>query len=241
MRHQFSASRRVPRPRTSDGYMITGFAAITKSPIPNVAVLCQKPNYGSYFSRLGIQSQQLPVPPPIHRGKPNNEDIEGFLTRENQIQPGQDSQFADCILGKGVGEYRTYARLTGLRRIQISTGLSGRSRSPACISGLRLDYEDSIDTAFLGQWMNKYDSVELNENEHIQGLSFWLRIINPSPDRPGLQQGQVVAVEIAVSHPRTVTFVAPDNQTPLCECMHHQYQSGAWGELVSTSKCIRQN
>ncbi|KAK6067086.1 F-box domain-containing protein [Seiridium cupressi] len=70
------------------------------------------------------------------------------------------------------------ADLTGLRRIHISTGKEGFSRSHGHISGLQLEYADGKDPVLVGQWIKRCDTLELEPDDHLVEITTWHRIIN---------------------------------------------------------------
>ncbi|KAL4915381.1 hypothetical protein BDW62DRAFT_125057 [Aspergillus aurantiobrunneus] len=181
------------------------------------------------FLRLGLQYQ-----PCVHP--------RGFLPtapspRAAGVIPEAQSQynnvFSIFIDRKGTGNYQTYASLNGVRRIQASIGIHGRSRSPNRISGLKLDYECGS-PVILGQWMQPYTFFELSADEQIQSLTIWVTPLRNNPERPGIQQGQVTAVKIETSNSRSATFRSPEAEPLSIRDLQHQY-GGAGEELVSIS------
>jgi hypothetical protein len=73
----------------------------------------------------------------------------------------------------GRGTAYTAASLSGVRRIRISSGATGRSRTPQHISGLWLEYYDSDRPAIVGQWITELDSWELAPSEKITEVLIW--------------------------------------------------------------------
>ena len=110
-----------------------------------------------------------------------------------------DYEFSDSI--GGPGNYQTYAHLKGVRRIQASTGIEGRSRGPKRISGLKFDYYDAP-SAIVGQWMDDHDVFELSADENIQFITFWLTTIQIARLAPHWRQGQVSAVRFETTSAR---------------------------------------
>ena len=163
-------------------------------------------------------------------------DHERHQVPDHQLQ--YDEKFAYFIDGARPDNYQTYASLINARKIQASTGINGRSRSAACISGLKIDYFDHPTPAVLGQWMEEVDEAfELSPGEKIQALTIWLTPVGFSSESRGLELGQVTAIHIETSHSRSVTFRSSHNEsTP-----HHekrlldQFQSHSGEELVAIS------
>ena len=81
--------------------------------------------------------------------------------------------------------------------------------------------------------MQDHDSFELTEGEKIEGLTFWLSNRGYSSEMRGLAQGKVVAVRVDTSHLRTKIFESHGAHSPLVDCLHHQYQSDLYEEMVS--------
>lgn len=146
-----------------------------------------------------------------------------------------DEKFAYFIDGARPDNYQTYASLINTRKIQASTGIHGRSRSPACISGLKIDYFDHPTPAVLGQWMEEVDEAfELSPGEKVQALSIWLTPVGFSSESRGLELGQVAAIHIETSHSRSVTFrSSQDESTPHQKRLLDQFQSYSGEELVA--------
>lgn len=144
-----------------------------------------------------------------------------------------DKQFAYGIRAMGLGEYRTWASLIAVKRIQASIGLPGRSRNSSRISGLKLDYHDQRSSAVVGQWMNACGSFELAPSEEIRGLMIWLIGSGESPEIRGLLQGQISAIRIDTTFDRSMTFQSPDDGSHKGQFKQQQYQAGLNEDLVS--------
>jgi hypothetical protein len=144
------------------------------------------------------------------------------------------------IFHPNFGVYGTYALLTGLRRIQASTGLPGRSRLPRHVSGLRFDYHDARrSAAIVGQWMDAQDDmiIELSQGEELQAL-----MIRRSRDtRPAWitgSQGPVVEIKIETTHNQTKIFQSHHYTATPADydaCMSQQFRSEElYGVIVSS-------
>ncbi|KGO47924.1 hypothetical protein PEXP_037990 [Penicillium expansum] len=121
------------------------------------------------FERVGIQSQQCGKQPKI----PNIPDCESHQIPHDQLQ--YDEKFSHFINSINPGNYQTYASLKNVRKIQVCTGIEGRSRSRSRISGLKLEYYNHPSPGIVGQWMHKLDDgFELSQGEDIQSLTIWL-------------------------------------------------------------------
>ncbi|EHA18623.1 hypothetical protein ASPNIDRAFT_129458, partial [Aspergillus niger ATCC 1015] len=85
------------------------------------------------------------------------------------------------------GNYQTYASLKGIRRIQASAGISGWSRPPNGICGLKLEYYNHPSPAIVGQWMNELkDGFDISPDEELQSVTVWITPLGFSAESPGL-------------------------------------------------------
>lgn len=131
-----------------------------------------------------------------------------------------DSQFSMFTDYPGSGSYQTHATLAGVRRIQASVGIEGRSRTPNSICGLKFEYDDSS-VSIIGQWMQPYDSLKLGPDAKVQSLTVW---VNRS------QKGQISAIKIVTSDARSITFIPRGVSNLPGGDLRHEY--GAPGEQV---------
>ena len=149
-------------------------------------------------------------------------------------QQADEKLFAQFIHVDFVGEFRTYAFLQGVRRIQSSTGRAGKSRSPSCITGLRFDYHNECHfPTIIGQWMDEHDSFHLSQGEAIDCFTVWLTKQGLNPDVQGLYNGVVVAIRIDTSYGRSKIFESWEEHMPLIECTQHEYRTTFHEKIVS--------
>lgn len=128
-----------------------------------------------------------------------------------------------------------YALLKGMHRIQASTGLPQRSRSPCHISGLKFDYFDKWNLTIVGQWMDEFDSFELTKDESIKGITIWMSKEGYSSQMAELARGKVVAIRVDTSRHRSKMFKLSLSDVALDNCMLHQYQPNPQEDMVSQS------
>ncbi|TPR02659.1 Peroxidase, 2 family protein [Aspergillus niger] len=197
----------TPIPSLPLGHHITGFVAHQKT-------------YGTQFIQLGIQSQLCDGPPTI----PHIIDRECHRVPDNQIR--YDEKFSHFINSTNPGNYQTYASLKGIRRIQASAGISGWSRPPNGICGLKLEYYNHPSPAIVGQWMNELkDGFDISPDEELQSVTVWITPLGFSAESPGLEVGQVAAIRFETTSARSVTFRSPHpHSLPAAGMLRNEYQ-----------------
>ncbi|GLA27474.1 hypothetical protein AnigIFM63326_004683 [Aspergillus niger] len=197
----------TPIPSLPLGHHITGFVAHQKT-------------YGTQFIQLGIQSQFCDGPPTI----PHIIDRECHQVPDDQIR--YDEKFSHFINSTNPGNYQTYASLKGIRKIQASAGISGWSRPPKGISGLKLEYYNHPSPAIVGQWMKELkDGFDISPNEEIQSVTVWITPLGFSAESPGLEVGQVAAIRFETTCARSVTFRSPHpHPFPAAGMIRNEYQ-----------------
>ncbi|KAI2862954.1 hypothetical protein CBS12448_4367 [Aspergillus niger] len=197
----------TPIPSLPLGHHITGFVAHQKT-------------YGTQFIQLGIQSQLCDGPPTI----PHIIDRECHRVPDNQIR--YDEKFSHFINSTNPGNYQTYASLKGIRRIQASAGISGWSRPPNGICGLKLEYYNHPSPAIVGQWMNELkDGFDISPDEELQSVTVWITPLGFSAESPGLKVGQVAAIRFETTSARSVTFRSPHpHSLPAAGMLRNEYQ-----------------
>lgn len=67
----------------------------------------------------------------------------------------------------------TTAGLAGIKRVSVSRGAPGKTRTQTHISGLRLDFFSSATPVYVGQWFDEVDSLQFDPGDRIVGLTFW--------------------------------------------------------------------
>lgn len=182
-----------------------------------------------YFVRFGLQSQPHQQ---ANTSLSSSQGYESHFAPEDCIK--YDERFAIPVIGtRRASNYQTYAPLRDVRKISASIGVSGRSRSPKRISGLRIEYSEQRNASVVGQWMKEIDTFDLSPSEGVSRLTIWITKEGMSGNYPGVRQGQVAAIRIDTDHERTVTFRPPVAQDDLQDCLLHQYQAGSDEEFVS--------
>lgn len=182
------------------------------------------------FTRIGAQSQQCdeqPIPPVIL-------DSECHRVPEDQVR--YDGKFSHFITRGNPGNYQTYASLKGVRKIRASAGARGRSRPPSRISGLKFEYYNHPSPGIVGQWMDELDDdFELSPDEEVQSLTIWLTPTGFNTECPGMEVGQVAAIQIETTLSRSVTFRAPESHSLPSRKLHHRHQSAPGEKLTAIS------
>ena len=138
----------------------------------------------------------------------------------------------------GIDVYRTHASLLGVRRIQVSRGSTGHSRSSSHISGLWFDYYDERSPAIVGQWIDGYGAIELAPDEQLQRLIIWLGREGRPARNSRLDQGKIWRIHFDTTHGKSATF-QPSGDQSWTQCIQQQYQSGLYEKLVSTTLTLR--
>lgn len=135
-----------------------------------------------------------------------------------------DSRFSMFTDYPGASSYQTHATLAGVRRVQASVGVEGRSRTPNSICGLKFEYDDGS-ISIIGQWMDPYQALKLGPNAQIQSLTVWV-------SRP--QKGQISAIRIGTSDARSITFTPHGVRSHPGGDLRHEYGTGPGEQVVST-------
>jgi hypothetical protein len=95
------------------------------------------------------------------------------------------------------GFIQTRASLQNVRKIRVSKGASGHSRSSDYVTGLWLEYYNEDRSEIVGQWICEVESWELAKDEKILELSFWTsedRVLVEKPWHPSV--GRVVGIRM---------------------------------------------
>lgn len=126
--------------------------------------------------------------------RPRSSELQSLASRKRRVSTfGKGS-----VIIKGFGTAGTATSLIGVRRIRISSGAPGHSRSPSNVSGLWFDYYDDDRPVIVGQWIKEMDSLHLLEEETIEQIEIWT-----SSEESNLMYdaklGKVVALRITTS------------------------------------------
>ncbi|PLB44841.1 hypothetical protein P170DRAFT_512974 [Aspergillus steynii IBT 23096] len=191
------------------GTFITGLIAV-------------RPPVGIQFASLGVLTQSLSgqVLPTSSPDSRMNHD----LSPESAEGDNESSFMIKPVNAFAPRKWvQSYASLKGVRRIQASIGLPGRSRSLYGISGLRVDYNDHRSSEIVGQWMHEHEVFDLGENEKVVCLTVW-RAIEPWPSPMRGEKGHVMAVLIGTDHDRSKLFCSPWVCPPFEQCLRFEIQ-----------------
>ncbi|RDW67299.1 F-box protein [Aspergillus mulundensis] len=198
-------------------HVITGLVALQKEP--------RDP-----FTKLGVQNQ------------PSSEPLDQIVQRPTESSHvalerhlDSDKEFSRYIsCPRSSANYQTWATLKNVRRIEVSIGIEGSSRSPNCISGLKFVYDKGA-PAIVGQWMDAHEQgvFELSPYETVSSLTVWVNLMAQSAEYPTLRLGRVKAVRITTTGGHKVLF-HPAAAGPISiRDMQHQYGGGFGEEIVS--------
>ncbi|CAG9994602.1 unnamed protein product [Clonostachys byssicola] len=72
------------------------------------------------------------------------------------------------------GSCFTIASLENIRRVRVSKGAGGRSRTDANVTGILLDYHHGGQSTVVGQWIQEAASFDLEETERVVEFSYWV-------------------------------------------------------------------
>ncbi|CAH0046370.1 unnamed protein product [Clonostachys solani] len=117
------------------------------------------------------------------------------------------------------------ASLRGIKRVRVSSGLPGRSRSPENISGLWIEYIRG-DDVILGQWIHEVGSFDLTPTESLTHVSVWSTLEAETPLRME-SFGRVIGIKFITSSGQQHEF-RTDSSLP-CISMH--WRSTPYEEL----------
>jgi len=67
----------------------------------------------------------------------------------------------------------TSGSLRYVRRIRLSAGAPGRSRTSRHVSGLLFEYHNSERDSIVGQWFEEIDSMELGNGDYVVHIRVW--------------------------------------------------------------------
>jgi hypothetical protein len=144
----------------------------------------------------------------------------------------RDNKFSIYIGTPSDNNYQTHATLVGVRNISVSRGTHWRSRPCTCVSGLKFDYYNGT-SAVVGQWLDEFESFQLQPSEHVHSLDIWVTPKRLSPSYPFLQQGWVAAVRFGTTFSRDVIFKPPGSAPLSVQHVHNCFGGGPGQELVS--------
>ncbi|KAJ5736867.1 uncharacterized protein N7483_001992 [Penicillium malachiteum] len=226
--HQSLKSLPIPPP----GHSTTGFTAAERGNW-NRSSSFNHPlqDLSDGFSRIGIQSQ--PCGDTLAPTETPNYD--SGIVSDDQLR--DDETFAHLIRIPGDNVYQTYASLKNVHRIKASIGVQGRSRSPRCITGLKIEYFDNRSPSVVGQWMDEMELLlELSSDETVRSLSIWLTSFDFSHDsQPPFRMCRVTAIHIETTLSREVTFRAPSGNSKFNGQEFNRYLGGFGEELTAIS------
>lgn len=117
--------------------------------------------------------------------------------------------------------------MRGIKRIRVSSGLRGRSRSAKYISGLWIEYYQGDDVV-LGQWIHEVGSFDLVPAESLTHIKVWSTLETETPLRME-SFGKVVGIQFVTSSGRRRNFRIY-SQHPF---IYMHWRSTPYEELVS--------
>jgi hypothetical protein len=117
------------------------------------------------------------------------------------IPPYKDLPAAPSLVWRG-GYSLLRAKLAGIRRIHISSGMVGSTREPHCITGLQLDCLGNNGSTVIGQWLEYDETLALEPGEEVTEIVTWHSVINPL-NRIG-RVGLTLGLEITTSKGKRV-------------------------------------
>lgn len=128
----------------------------------------------------------------------------------------------------GRGTCYTRACLTQIRRIRISIGVNGRSRTTLHISGLCLDYYNAERPAIVGQWISEFDSLDLSSREVLTEISTWTSRESANLSCGRTEVGRVTGIRIVTSEGQVKQINLVDTNRQV----HVRFESNWYEELV---------
>ncbi|WAO84949.1 F-box domain-containing protein [Fusarium falciforme] len=87
--------------------------------------------------------------------------------------------------------------LSKIRRIRVSVGIPGRTRSPDHVSGLRFEFWDSKVPVYVGQWFHEVSSLCVERGERITGFTFWQAQESHPNDADFDNSGRITGIRIS--------------------------------------------
>ncbi|VUC36994.1 unnamed protein product [Clonostachys rosea] len=150
----------------------------------------------------------------------------------NSLEVTKDwiNESAGWMLRSG-GSCSGAASLQGIKRVRVSSGLRGRSRSPGHISGLWIEYYQGDDVV-LGQWIHEVGSFDLTQTEYLTHVSVWSTLesgtncimeFGTEEDR----FGKVTGIKFITSAGQRYEFVNDSNHP----CIYMHWRSTPYEEL----------
>lgn len=143
---------------------------------------------------------------------------------------------AHWMLRRG-GSCFTRASLSGIKRIQVSSGELGRSRGTGHVSGLWIDYWHHDESSVVGQWIAGLGSFYLASDETLTEVTTWSteEIQHTTPSE---RFGKIVGISFATSLGRHAQFFSQSTEqsvmiryhvTPFEELVNHLLSSTYMG------------
>ncbi len=126
----------------------------------------------------------------------------------------------------------TTADLSGVQRIRMSRGQTGRSRKSHHISGLWLEYFDGR-PAIVGQWIQEFDSFELSPGEVFTEMMTWVtwEVLHHYGSEPPQKPGKVIGMRFETSFGRIKHVSSSDEYEVTCM----KFRASIFAHLVCQS------
>ncbi|KAF2799429.1 hypothetical protein K505DRAFT_370966 [Melanomma pulvis-pyrius CBS 109.77] len=155
------------------------------------------------FQTFGIQSQML-----WRREPQTTQQCSSIVSHALSVTPESPDTGSHIIHGRGTAY--TAASLSGVRRIRISSGATGRSRTSQHISGLWLEYYDSDGPVIVGQWITELDSWELAPSEKITEILMWSSNELTNSQEGQAKLGRIMGFSFATSNGNSKQILQED-------------------------------
>ncbi|RYP24945.1 hypothetical protein DL765_000173 [Monosporascus sp. GIB2] len=136
---------------------------------------------GGYFRDFAAESSTLEGSSPREEGTVASHEVFDGIQDDGNSIPITEPLLVSAheMLGYPRGFAFTAGRLSGVRRIRVSGGKPGHSRSEHHVSGVRLEYnDDGSDAIILGQWIQEFDgegegALELAPGDRVVKMTTW--------------------------------------------------------------------
>lgn len=127
----------------------------------------------------------------------------------------------------------TTAYLSRIKRIRVSGGLPGRSRTASHVSGLSLEFWNSKNLVIIGQWMDDLDvKFEFAQGEAITAITTWQTQQTPPRFTGRANNGRITGIRLHTSRGSTHEVLLGGEDANMLS-LH--YSANPWEELVCSS------
>lgn len=123
----------------------------------------------------------------------------------------------------------TCAKLDCVRRIRLSVGGAGRSRSSRHVSGLLFEYYNSERNSIVGQWFEEIDSVDLDNGDFVVHIRVWYTQETDVRNYRGENNGKVVGIMLSTFRGIHKQVLLEDSE----DLLYLDYYANPLEEMVS--------